>query len=155
MNDHDTIRKLLPLAAADALNADELRRVEQHARECESCGREMQVWGLYSQGLRQQPQPSAPADLLMRAQVRVLRERAHAADRRRDAIMLGALACMSLMCSVMSWLVARALTGGVLEMFGTNWMSPVPWFLGSTALTWMTAATAAIALGGRPMRRTL
>jgi predicted anti-sigma-YlaC factor YlaD len=155
VTEHETIRKLLPLAIAGALDDGDLERVTRHAGECESCRSEIQIWGLFSQGLRSQPQPVASPDLLARTQARVLGERAAAEERRRDALMLGALATLSLLSSILSWLVVSRLTAGEMEALGINWVNPVPWFFTSAAVTWMTTATAAIALGRRFTRRTL
>lgn len=153
MSEHESVRKMLPLAAAGALGIGESRQVEQHVSECESCGREMEIWRLYSQGLQRQPQPVAPADLLLRAQARIRNDRAADLDRRRDAQMLGILAVFSFASSIASWLVVNALTGGAFIVFGLNWVSPVPWFVISGVLVWMTAAVAALTLG-RDLRRT-
>ena len=60
MNMHESIRTKLALAAAGALPDDERRQVDQHARECETCHRELEVWGLYARGLHQLPQPMLP-----------------------------------------------------------------------------------------------
>jgi hypothetical protein len=153
MSEHETVQKMLSLAAAEALEAGELRQVEEHMRECESCTREMEVWKLYTQGLRQQPQPQVPPNLVLRTQARILNERALALDRRRDAQVLGILAVFSFASSMASWFVVQALTGGAFVVFGTNWVNPVSWFLISGVLVWMTATVAALALGRREFRR--
>jgi|SRR6185295_5627491 len=156
MSTHELNRAKLALAAAGALPQEELLQVEQHARQCPVCLRELEVWSVYARGLGQLPQPTLPLGLVARTQAKVLSERADAADRRRDAVMLGFLAAFSWASSVAFWVVARALTGGVLEAFGTNWVGAVPWFLASALLAWMTAAAAAITLGRRrEIRRTL
>jgi len=154
MSEHESVRKMLPLAVAGALSTGELRQIEQHARECESCTREMEIWRIYAQGLRQQPQPVVPADLVIRAQARILNERATVLDRRRDAQMLSLLAVFSFASSIVSWFAVYALTGGAFVVFGMNWVNPVPWFLISGVLVWTTAAVAALTLGRRELRRT-
>jgi predicted anti-sigma-YlaC factor YlaD len=155
MNVHESIRGMLALAAAGTLDAEELKRVEAHARECEPCRREVEIFGLYAQGMRQLPQPVVPSDLLMRTQARILHEREVAESYRRDVIMLSTLAVFSFASSIATWLVVFVLTGGVLNVFGMNLASPVNWFVASGVMAWMTAATAAIALGRREaVRRT-
>lgn len=154
MNKHELAREMLPLAAAGALSTEEWQQIEQHVRECGSCRREMEVWGVYAQGLRQQPQPVVPADLMTRTQARILHERATAADRRRNAQVLGILSAFSFASSVGSWFAVYAFTGGSFVMFGVNWVNPVPWFLTSAVVAWMTAAIAALTLGRRDLRRT-
>lgn len=156
MSEHESVRAMLPLAAAGLLGPDELRRVEQHARTCEACRKDQETWSVYAQGLRKLPQPSAPAGLMERTRARIIQEHAVAAGRRRHAWLLGALVVFGWTSSLAFWVVARALTGGVLTVMGVNLVSGVAWSLGSTLLAWTTAAAAAIMLGrGREMRRFL
>ena len=156
MNEHESIRAMLPLAAAGLLSADELRRVEQHARTCEACRKDQETWSVYAQGLRKLPQPSPPDGLMERTRARVVREHAVAAGRRRHALLLGALAAFGWTSSLAFWIVARALTGGVFTVMGVNLMNGVVWSLSSTVLAWTTAAASAMMLGrGREMRRFL
>jgi hypothetical protein len=111
---------------------------------------------LYARGLKELPQPVLPADLILRTEAAILREHEVAAGRRRDRLMLAALAVFSWVISLAFWALARALTGGVLDVFGTNWVSAGPWFLVSTVVTWITAGTAAVTLGHRrEIRRVL
>ena len=154
MNGHESIRALVALAASGALSERELLQVEQHARECESCGRELEVWGVYSQGLRQLPQPVLPPDLLARTQARVVQDRERTTDSSNNW-MVWALPAYSWAFSVAVWLVARALTGGNFEIFGTNLVGAAPWILASAALSWVTAGAAAISLKRHHTRRVL
>lgn len=149
MKDHESIRAQLALAAAGGLEQEELRQIEQHARECESCRRELEVWGLYASGLRQLPQPEFPPDLLARTQAAVLLGREQAIERKRNGWMFCALAAYSWATSIAVWIVARTITGGSLEILGTNLLSAGPWFLISFALSWFTAGVAAVTLGSR------
>ena len=84
MNEHESVRAMLPLAAAGLLGPGELRRIEQHARTCELCRSDLETWSVYAQGLRKLPQPSAPAGLLERTRARIIHEHAVAAGRRRE-----------------------------------------------------------------------
>jgi anti-sigma factor RsiW len=153
MSKHEVTRAKLALAAAGSLPPEELQQVEQHARECPACRRELEVWGAYARGLGQLPQPMLPLGLVARTQARVLRERTEAAERRRSGLMFGAFAVFSWAFSFAVWSVAQALTGGVLEVFGTNLVSAGPWFLVSSVMAWITAATAAVTLGRYSERR--
>ncbi len=156
MTEHESVQALLALAAAGALGPEEQRRVDQHAQSCELCRADLETWAAYTQGLRKLPQPSAPEDLVQRTQARILRERAQAADRRPSELMLGALAIFGWGSGWAFWTLARALTGGSLNVLGTNLMSGLSWSLISTALVWMTAVTSALVLGKRgEMRRFL
>jgi len=156
MNEHVSIQAKLALAAAGALGEDEARQVEQHARECESCRRELAAWGFYAQGLRQLPQPVLPPDLLARTRVRVMRDSPSAVGQPRNGFMFCALAAYSWVIAFAVWLVVRTLTGGTLDIFGTNLVAAGPWMLGSWIVTWITAGAAAVTLGShRHARRIL
>jgi predicted anti-sigma-YlaC factor YlaD len=153
MSTHEANRAKLALAAAGGLSQTELLEVQQHARECESCRREMERWGLYAEGMRRLPQPVLPADLVARTQARVLHAREEHAARRRDTILMGGLAIFSSAMSFVSWLVVRLLTGGTLEAFGTNWVGAGPWFLVWTVVGWVTVGVAAATLSRYRERR--
>jgi hypothetical protein len=157
MTEHDVIAAMLPLAASGALDAREQRRVEDHARQCPPCRREMEIWSGYAQGLGQLPQPSVPAQLMERTRLRLVSERAAAADRRWDELMLGALVLFAWTLGLTFWFVARIVTGGELVVMGANLVRFGTWSAGSTVLVWLTAAVAAIALGKRrrELRRVL
>lgn len=146
MNMHESIRTKLALAAAGALHDDERRQVEQHARECEACRRELEVWGLYAQGLHQLPQPMLPPDLLASTQARILRQE-NPIHERRNGVMFCALAAYSWVIAFAVWFITRMLTGGTLEVFGTNLVAVGPWLFTSWVLTWITAGAAAVTLG--------
>ena len=146
MNEHESVRAMLALAAAGALGPEEQRRVDQHAQVCGLCRADLETWAAYTQGLRKLPQPSTPEGLVQRTQARILQERAHAADRRPSELMLGALAIFGWGSGWAFWAMARVVMGG------SFWT----WSLVSTVVVWMTAAAAAVMLGrSRQMRRLL
>jgi anti-sigma factor RsiW len=149
MSEHESMKELLPLAACGALDAQEQRRLEEHARECAECRRELEVWGVYAEGLRQLPQPPLPANLMERTRARVGQERATAADRRWDELMLGALALFAWTVGLTFWFVLSIFTGGALVIMGANLVRFGTWSAVSTVLVWLTAAVAALALGKR------
>jgi hypothetical protein len=157
MTEHHAIVAMLPLAVSGALDVQEQRRVEDHARECPSCLREMEIWSGYAQGLGKLPQPSVPAQLMERTRMRLVSERAAAADRRWDELMLGALVLFAWTLGLTFWFVARIVTGGELVVMGANLVRFGTWSAGSTVLVWLTAAVAAITLGKRrrELRRVL
>jgi anti-sigma factor RsiW len=149
MTEHESVRALLTLAAAGALSPEEVRRVEQHAQGCELCRGDLETWAVYTQGLGKLPQPSAPEGLVQRTQARILEERAEAAARRRHAFFLGALVIFGWAAGWAFWALARAVTGGSLNVLGANLVSGLAWSVVSTVLVWMTAATVALMLGRR------
>ena len=156
MNGHESIRAKVALAASGALAQEEWLQVEQHTRECQDCRRELELWTLYARELHHLPQPVFPQDLLARTQSRVLLANQNRMDRRRNSWMLFGLAGYSWVIAISVWMVVRALTGGTLEVFGTNWVAAGPWILISCLLSWITAGAAAVTLGTRnPARRAL
>ena len=67
--EHESMRAQLPLAAAGALGERDAGAVLAHTAGCDSCRRELEVWGSYANGMRQLPQPVIPADLVRRRKV--------------------------------------------------------------------------------------
>jgi hypothetical protein len=140
---------MLSLAAAGALSPQEQLQVQAHARICEKCQRELNAWSVYAAGLRTQPQPTAPGDLIARTHARILREREAAADARWNGLTLCGLGMFSWFASIAVWLLVRGLSGGKLEVLGTNLVSAGPWFLISFVVASITAAATALLLGNR------
>ncbi len=157
MSEHESMRELLALAAAGALDAEEQRRLDQHAAECPLCRRELEVWSAYSAALQRLPQPALPAQLMERTRSRILQERAAVADRRWDELMLGALALFAWTVGLSFWFLMRVFTGGALVIMGANLVQLGAWSAISTVLVWLTAAAAAMMLGKRrrELRRAL
>lgn len=156
MNTHESIRNMLPLAAAGALSQQEQLQVVAHTRICEACRRELDGWAVYTAGLRGLPQPTAPADLIARTQARILREREAAGAMRWSGLTLCGLGIFSWVASVSFWLLVRELTGGMLVVLGTNLVSAGPWFVVSFAVASITAVATALLVGNRgEMRRVL
>jgi hypothetical protein len=153
MSKHEQNAARVALAAAGVLSPEELREVEQHARECPACRRELEVWGVYARGLGQLPKPELSPGLVARTQARVLRERSAAAERRQSNVLFGALAAFSWANCLVMWLVVRAVTGGSLEVFGWNLVSAVPWLLLSSLPGWLTAGVVAAAIARQSERR--
>ena len=146
MNTHESIRSMLALAAAGALNDEESREVDRHVQTCDDCRREWSSWRVVAAGLKHLPQPVAPADLIARAQARILREREASAAARWSGFTLGALGIYSWVVSLAFWLLARAITDGMFVVLGTNLVSAGPWFLVSFIVSGTTVVTAALAL---------
>jgi anti-sigma factor RsiW len=157
MNDHESIRAWLPMAAAGTLDAEEQRRLDRHIEECPDCRRELEIWSAYTQGLQRLPQPTAPARLMERTRARILEERAATANRRWDDLMAAALALFAWTVGLSFWLLMRVFSGGELVVMGMNLVRLGTWSAVSTLLVWLTAAAAALALGRRrrELRRAL
>jgi len=126
---HEQIRTLLPLAASGSLSREEMRSVEQHARECQDCRRELDVWGSYARGLSHLPQPELPAHLIARTEARILREQERATEKQSSFLLFGGLAALSWLVNFLTWEIAQSITGGKFNLIGLNLVAPVPWFL--------------------------
>jgi predicted anti-sigma-YlaC factor YlaD len=157
MSEHELMRELLALGAAESLDPEQQRRLDDHAGDCPECRHQLQVWSAYAEGLRRLPQPAAPSHLLERTRARVMQEQASAADRRWNDLMLGALALFAWTVGLSFWLLLRVFTGGALVIMGANLLRLGTWSALSTVLVWLTAAAAALALGRRrrELRRAL
>jgi len=157
MSEHEAIRELLVLASAGVLDAHEQRRVDEHVRDCAECRRELDIWSAYAQGLREIPQPVVPPRLMERTRARLLQERATAAERRWDELMLAALALFAWTVGLTSWFVLKIFTGGAFVIMGANLVRFGTFSAISTVMVWLTAAVAAMLLGKhrRELRRAL
>lgn len=149
MMEHEAIRKMLALYAADALEPDEMKRVGRHAENCEICRSELLAWGRYARGLTQLEQPGVPAGLVDRTRAQIFEQRQAAIARRHENALLAALVVFGWAASLATWIVIRILSGGSLHLFGANLLSGMNWSLASTMFAWMTAAAAATILARR------
>ena len=135
---HEDLRKMVALAAAGVLDPSEQRTVEQHARECGECRRELEILIRYSISLGSMPQPVVPEGLLERTRLRVAEAGWAAAERRSRDMLLALLVVLSWVTGAAIWMAARDLTGGT-----------VSGLIATTLLTWMTAGAAVVLLGKR------
>lgn len=149
MNEHESLRGLLALAAAGVLRFDEQRQVDDHVRDCADCRAEMERWFAYTQGLQHLRQPAVPANLMERTRARILQERATAAGRRTESVMLSALAAFAWIIGLTFWFLVRVFSGGALVFLGADLARLLTWSLASTVFVWLTAAAATLLLGRR------
>ena len=147
MSEHESIRELLSLAAAGVLAPEEQRRVEQHAGVCDACQRQLEMWQRYSRELVRLPAPVAPKHLAEQTRARILRERAATADRRWDDIVLAVLVLFGWTVTLVTWIVFRLFTGGLLSVVQVGFVRILMWSGASTVFAWLTAAVAAVMLG--------
>lgn len=152
MSDHDEIRKLLALAAADALNPADEERALNHARSCRECSRELESWQSLAAGLRRLPTPQPPAALIQRTKALAearLEEEADARWQRNAMIFVVAFAWV---LTIVSWPLVRVATQGLAELLNPRlnqtWIS----FAGSATLVWLTGGVAAVMLSLRQRR---
>lgn len=155
MNEHESIRELLSLAAAGVLEADAHRRVEQHVATCTACRRELEAWQGYANELARLPAPVVPRDLVEKTRTRILGQRAAVADKRWDDVVLGVLALFGWTMAFTTWILVRLFSDNMLALFESGFVKILIWSGASTVFAWLTAAVVAVALGAqrRAVRR--
>jgi anti-sigma factor RsiW len=149
MNEHEQIREMIALAAAGVLDAEEQKRVDVHVSGCEACRGELECWAAYAQAFRSLRPPALPERLVERTRARIVAERAAAADRRSEGLLLGALAAFAWIVGVTVWFLFRLFTGGAAAVLEISINQVLIWGAGSTILVWLTAAVATLMLGSR------
>ena len=152
VTEHNKIREMLALAAADALEPNESELVMQHVRTCPQCSAEMEQWQLLSRGLRQLPTPQPSPDLVQRtcarAEARMIDERENAWNRR---VMIS-LVLFAWALTLTSWPIVRLVSGGLLSLLDPRLNQSWLGFAGFTSLVWVTGGIAAVLLA-RHQRR--
>jgi hypothetical protein len=152
VTDHNKIREMLALAAADALEPNESELVMQHVLTCQQCSAEMEQWQHLSRGLWQLPTPQPSPDLVRktcaRAEARIIDEREHTWNRR---VMIS-LVLFAWALTLTSWPIVRLVSGGFLSLLDTRLNQSWLGFAGFTSLVWLTGGIAAILLAGHQRR---
>jgi len=154
MSEHDKIRELLALAAADALTSAEEKQVTEHVRSCIACSNELGAWRPIAIELRRLPTPQPSSWLvqatLVRAEARLTEQAEHDWNRR---VMIFVLSFAWLL-TIASWPAfhfVSARFGSLLgpqfspTQFGQTWIS----FAAFTALGWLAGGVAAVMLAIR------
>jgi hypothetical protein len=154
MSEHDKIRELLALAAADALTSAEEKQVAEHVRSCVACSNELGAWRPIASELRRLPTPQPSSWLLQatlaRAEAKLTEQAEHDWNRR---VMIFVLSFAWLL-TIASWPVFHVVSGrfGSLlgpqfgqTQFGQTWIS----FAAFTALGWLAGGVAAVMLAIR------
>jgi hypothetical protein len=146
VTEHNKIREMLALAAADALEPNESELVMRHVRTCPQCSVEIEQWQLLSRGLRQLPTPQPSPDLVQRtfarAEARVIDERENAWNRR---VMIS-LVLFAWALTLTSWPIVRLVSGGLLSLLDPRLNQSWLGFAGFTSLVWLTGGIAAVLL---------
>ncbi len=119
-NEHNTVRELLSLAAAGALDAADQQRVEDHLRDCGDCHAEFRVWGQITGGLRDMPVPQAPAGLVARTRARMENARAARAERWWHQIILGCLVLFAWIVTLLSFPVLQMAGNGLAGLLNIS-----------------------------------
>jgi hypothetical protein len=159
MSEHDKIRELLALAAADALTSAEEKQVAEHVRSCIACSNELDAWRPIATELRRLPTPQPSSWLvqatLARAEAKLAEQAEHDWNRR---VMIVVVAFAWLL-TIVSWPVFQVVSarfGNLLEpqfshtLFSQTWFSHTSIsFAAFTALGWLAGGVAAVMLAVR------
>ena len=149
MNEHDKIRELLALAAAEVLTSAEEKQVAEHVRTCIACSNQLEAWQPIASELRRLPTPQPSSWLihatLARAQAKITEQAEHDWNRR---VMIFVVAFAWLL-TIASWPVFKFVSGhfgSLIEpQFSHSWSS----FAAFTALEWFAGGVAAVMLAIR------
>jgi predicted anti-sigma-YlaC factor YlaD len=146
MSDHEKIRELLALSAADALTREEEEQVMNHIRACAGCSAELDNWRLLATGMRRLPTPQPRPLIVERARAQAAVRFAEEAEHRWHRIVMMGVILFAWALTLISWPVVRFVTGGLLGMLdpGLNyaWLG----FAIVTTVVWMTGGAAAVFL---------
>jgi predicted anti-sigma-YlaC factor YlaD len=152
MTDHEKIRELLSLAAADALEPDEDRLVSDHIRSCSDCSAQLEDWRLLAGGLRRLPTPQPRGVIVERARAMAqIRLTDHLEQRWNRAVMSG-LIVFAWILTLMSWPVVKFVSGGFLSMLDPRFSHTWLVFGVFTTLVWAGGAAAAVLLSQQQRR---
>ena len=146
MSEHDKIRELLALAAADALTSAEEKLVAEHMCSCVSCSKEFDAWRPIASELRRLPTPQPSSWLvqatLARAEAKLTEQAEH--DWNRQVVIV--CVAFAWLLTIASWPVFHFLSrrfGSLIEpQFKHDWIS----FAAFTALGWIAGGVAAVVL---------
>jgi len=146
MSEHDKIRELMALAAADALTSAEEKQVAEHVRSCVSCSNELDAWRPIATELRRLPTPQPSSWLvqatLARAEAKLAKQAEHDWNRHVIIFVVG----LAWVLTIASWpvfdFVSPYFGNLVGPQFGHTWIS----FAAFTALGWLAGGVAAVML---------
>ena len=149
MSEHDKIRELLALAAADALTSAEEKQVAEHIRSCTACSNELEAWGPIAGELRRMPTPQPSSWLVQATLARAEAKLAEQAERDWNRQVLIIVVALSWLLTIATWAVFRVVSerfGSLLgPQFSHTWIN----FGAFTALEWLAGGVAAVMLALR------
>jgi anti-sigma factor RsiW len=149
MSEHDKIRELLALAAADTLTSAEEKQVAEHVRSCVACSKELEAWQPIASELRRLPTPQPSSWLvqatLARAEAKLTEQAEHDWNRR---VMIFVVA-FAWMLTIASWPVFHFVSGRFGSLLGPQFSHTWIGFTALTALEWLAGGVAAVMLAVR------
>ena len=156
MSEHERIRELLALAAAEALTSAEEKQVAEHVRSCIACANELAAWRPIANELRRLPTPQPSSWLvhatLARAEAKLAEQAEHDWNRR----VMTFVVAFAWVMTIASWPVFHFVSGrfgSLLELqFSHTLFSQTLFsqksisFAAFTALGWLAGGVAAVML---------
>jgi hypothetical protein len=149
MSEHDKIRELLALAAADALTSAEEKQVAEHVRSCTACSNELDAWRPIAAELRRLPTPQPSSWLLQATLARAEAKLADEAEHVWNRHVIIFVVTLAWLLTIASWPVFDFVSpyfGSLLgPQFSRTWIG----FAAFTALGWLAGGVAAVVLAIR------
>ena len=149
MSEHDKIRELLALAAADALTSAEEKQVAEHLGCCIACSNELEAWRQIASELRGLPMPQPSSWLvqatLARAQAKFTEQAEHDWNHRLMIVVVA----FAWLLTIASWAVFHIVSGHFEKLLGPQFSHTWISFAAFTALEWLAGGVAAVMLAIR------
>ncbi len=149
MSEHDKVRELLALVAAEALTAADEERVAEHVRTCVSCSNELDAWLPIATELRLLPMPQPSSWLLQATLARAEAKLAEQAEHDWNRHVMVFVVALAWLLTIAIWpvfdFVSPYLGSSLGPQFGRTWIS----FAAFTVLGWLAGGVAAVMLAVR------
>ena len=149
MNEHDRMRELLALGAADTLDSAEEHELAAHLASCKECAAEMEKWRELSAALYRLPAPQAPAQLVERVRHQMVASGFAEIERRQTQRTVAWLALFAWTLALGSWPVLRALSNEAGSFLNIQFLHTWYGLFGVTVAGWVAAGTAALVIAVR------
>ncbi len=146
VNEHDAMRELIALAAADALDEREQALLAEHLRHCQACIAELDEWRALGRGLRRLPTPQVTPQVFERTRQQMELQLATAKENRLNPWLFGTLVLLSWTLTAASWPVLRILTQGATSWMATDIRGIWTGLLGYMVAGWAIGGVMVIAL---------
>lgn len=144
MSDHDRMRELLALGAADALDSGEERELAAHLASCEECAAEMERWRELSASLYRLPTPQAPPQLVERVRHQMMASGLAEMERRQTHRAVAWLGLFAWTLALGSWPILRMLSNEAGNLLDIHFLHTWYGLFGITVAGWVAAGTAAL-----------
>jgi len=149
MNEHDKIRELLALAAADALTSAEEKQVAEHVRSCIACSIELDAWRPIANELRRLPTPQPSSWLVQATLARAEAKFTEQAEHEWNQFLMIIAVAFAWLLTIASWAVFHVVSGRFERLLGPQFSHTWISFAAFTALEWLAGGVAAVMLAIR------